>query len=91
MLIRGKKLTHRLLGNLLQLGGGGEDRCKLENVVLSQNPNHFDSKFELYDSNDYNDDKDDCVSPETCARWNESLEGKFARKANPLGWPVPPG
>ena len=38
-----------------------------------------------------NDDKDDRVPPETCARWNESLEGKFARKANPLGWPVPPG
>ena len=38
-----------------------------------------------------NDVKDDCVPPETCARWNESLEGKFARKANPLGWPVPPG
>ena len=34
MLIRGKKLTHRLLGNLLQLGGGGEDRCKLENIVF---------------------------------------------------------
>ena len=32
----------------------------------------------------------DYDSPEMCAHWNESLEGKLARWANPPGWPGRP-
>ena len=83
-----KELTHGLFCHLLQLGRGCEDCCKLVNIFLQHCTIIENDDGDLKGSDN---DKCDFGSPETCAHWNESLEGKLARRANLLGWPERPG